>query len=348
MQLHINTPGAYLHVKDQMFEIRLKQEAEVKKHLFAAQKVKSILLGTSAALSTDAVKLAMMHNVDIVFVSYDGHPYGRVWHSKLGSTTKIRKAQLEASLNETGLSWIRQWLAAKVGNQRAFLMELKKHRATQGAFIQAAADKLNGQAQKISLIEGKNVTEVADTFRGLEGTAGRIYFDTLSKLLAKEYQFSGRSYRPATDPFNAFLNYAYGMLYSKVEKALMIAGLDPYVGFMHRDDYNQLSFVFDFIEPYRTHADQVVYRLFSGKHVNQSHTDRITNGFSLNKEGKALLVQRLNTHLEEEKIRHNGRNLTRSHAMQLDAHQLANQLIGNFESKNDNEIITFDPEPQRA
>lgn len=328
MQLHINTRGAYLHIKDQLFEVRIKDEdGQTTKHHFAAQKVKTIILATSAALSTDAVQLAVTHNIDIVFVNYDGRPYGRVWHSKLGSTTKIRKAQLEASLNEKGLHWIKIWLTSKVTNQRDFLIELKKHRAAQGEMIQKAADRLTDQAEKINNLKGENVTQVAETLRGLEGTAGRIYFETLSALLTKAHQFKGRSSRPAVDPFNAFLNYAYGMLYSKTEKALMIAGLDPYVGFMHRDDYNQLSFVFDFIEPYRIHAERVVYRLFSGKLVNKTHTDAITNGFSLNKEGKQLLVQKFNAFFEEEKIRHNNRNLTRAHAMQLDAHQCANTLI---------------------
>jgi CRISPR-associated protein Cas1 len=174
---------------------------------------------------------------------------------------------------------------------------------------------------------GQQVSEIAETLRGLEGTAGRIYFETLSRLLAKEYQFSGRSSRPAQDAFNAFLNYAYGMLYSKVERALIIAGLDPYLGFLHRDDYNQLSFVFDFIEPYRIYADTVVFRLFSAKKVNQSHTDQITNGFSLNQAGKELLVVAFNKYLEEDTIRYRGRNQTRSNGLQMDAHTFANSLI---------------------
>ena len=34
---------------------------------------------------------------------------------------------------------------------------------------------------------------------------------------------------PAKDEFNTLLNYAYGILYSKVEKACIIAGLEPLV-----------------------------------------------------------------------------------------------------------------------
>ena len=145
--------------------------------------------------------------------------------------------------------------------------------------------------------------------------------------MSKTWQFNGRSNRPAKDTFNAFLNYAFGILYSRVEKALIIAGVDPYVGFMHRDDYNQLSFVFDFIEPYRVWAVETVFRLFSGKKVKRSHTDGITNGVSLNKEGKELLVPAFIKFIDETRLRHKGRNLTRSHILQLEAHAFANGLI---------------------
>jgi CRISPR-associated protein Cas1 len=149
----------------------------------------------------------------------------------------------------------------------------------------------------------------------------------LSKVLREPYKFSGRSFRPAKDPFNAFLNYAYGVLYGRVEKALILAGVDPYVGFLHRDDYNFKSMVYDFIEPYRVFADKVVFSLFSGKKVNQSHTDQIANGFQLNKEGKVLLIEQLNKYLEQEKVRYRGRNQTRSNIIQADAHQFAHDLI---------------------
>jgi hypothetical protein len=47
------------------------------------------------------------------------------------------------------------------------------------------------------------------------------------------------------------LNYGYGVLYSLVEKACIYAGLDPFVGFLHTDNYVKKSLVFDLLEPYR-------------------------------------------------------------------------------------------------
>jgi CRISPR-associated protein Cas1 len=54
--------------------------------------------------------------------------------------------------------------------------------------------------------------------RGLEGTAGRPYFEPISFVMPKDYAFSGRSMRPAKDAFNAFLNYAYGFCIAEPKK----------------------------------------------------------------------------------------------------------------------------------
>lgn len=328
MQLHINTYGTYVHVKDEMFEIRKKNDkGEIEKKPYSALKVTSIIMATGTSLSTDAVKLAMIHNVDIVFTEYDGSPIGRVWHSKLGSTTKIRKAQLEASLNVVGVKWTKEWLMSKLDNQLSFVKDLKKHRPQHTDFLNDKISRIEALSVSINTLEAEKVANIADTLRGLEGTAGRLYFETLSFVMPPEYRFKGRSMRPAQDAFNAFLNYAYGILYSKIEKTLIIAGIDPYIGFLHRDDYNQLSMVFDFIEPYRTYADEVVFRLFSGKKINKSHTDALANGLTLNAEGKALLVTAFNKYMDDDPIRYRNRNLVRTHAIQLDAHNFANALI---------------------
>lgn len=328
MQLYLNTYGTYLHIKDQMFEVRIpvKDSQPDKKH-FAASKVSSIILTTSAALSTDAIKLALVNNIDIIFVESDGQPLGRVWHSKLGSTTRIRKCQLEASMNETGVKWTKGWIDEKMTNQLEFIKDLKKHRSGISDFLDDKISRIENLLVSLSQLEAVKISEIAETIRGLEGTAGRLYFETLSYVMPEAYKFTGRSSRPARDPFNAFLNYGYGVLYSRIEKTLIIAGLDPYLGFLHRDDYNQKSMVYDFIEPYRIFIEKAVFRLFSAKKVNKAHTDEITNGFTLNKAGKVLLIEALNNFLDCETSRYKGRNLTRSHAIQLDAHTFANSLI---------------------
>lgn len=284
-------------------------------------------MSKGAALSTDAIALALKHNIDIVIVDHTGHPMGRFWHSKLGSTTKIRKKQLSVSLNSIGLDWIKIWLSQKLENQSDFLNDLKKHRSKQHEFLDEKIEKILEFREKITTTTAENINDIAESLRGWEGSSGRHYFDALSVCMPEAFAFKGRSFRPAKDEFNAMLNYAYGVLYSRVERALMLAGLDPYVGFLHRDDYNTKSLVFDFIEPYRIHADRFVFRLFSGKKINKAYFSEFTGGFSLNEDGKAFFVAPYLEYLDSEKIRYKGRNQTRLNAMQLEAHNFANSLI---------------------
>ena len=328
MQLYINTYGTYVHIKDQMFEIRVKKEDKTwDKHHYSAKKVSSIVLSQGTALSAAAVKLAVTNNIDILFVERDGRPIGRVWHSKLGSTTRIRKEQLVASMNSEGLKAVKEWIGAKMDNEVEFVKKLKKHRKQHAEYLADKIEKMQALNISVSKLEAENTAAVAETIRGLEGTSGRLFFETLSFVLPADYKFNGRSSRPAKDAFNAFLNYSFGILYSKIEKSLIIAGLDPYLGYMHRDDYNQLSFVFDYIEPYRIYATEVVFKLFSGKKVNKAHTDKIANGVRLNKPGKELLIEAYNNFMETDTIRYKGRNQTRNNAIQADAHSYANSLI---------------------
>jgi len=329
MQIHLNTYGTYLHVKDQMFEIKVRQEGGgSKNHHIAAHKVRSVWVGEGIAISSDAVKLAIKNNIDVVYLDWNGMPLGRVWHTKLGSTTLIRKRQLVASMDATAVEFVRQWLSRKVHNQLRFVKDLKKHRAQHAVFLDKKIELMTKLHESINKLEAKRIDEVAEQIRGIEGTAGRLYFETISHIFPKGYQFNGRSFRPAKDPFNAFLNYGYGVLYSRVEKALILAGIDPFLGFLHRDDYNYKSMVYDFIEPFRIFIDKVVFTLFSGKKVKKSHTDDIANGMKLNKEGKELLITALNTYLEEQRVRYKNRNQTRGNIIQLEAHSFANHLIG--------------------
>lgn len=331
MEIFIDTYGSYFHVKDNMFEVITYDGTEQKKIQISPKKITSIVVSKGISLSTDCINLALINNIDIIVLEDDGTPIGRFWHSKLGSTTKIRKAQLIASMNKKSVEYVLKWITRKVNNQIEFLKILKKHRTEKTAYIDEQITAMLLNLEKLIALDANFIKEIAEQVRGYEGTISRYYFETLSNLLNDEYSFNGRSFRPAKDPFNAFLNYAYGVLYSKVEKALILAGIDPYLGFMHRDDYNTLSMVFDFIEQFRIYADEVVFKLFSSKKINKSHTDKIFDAFVLNKEGKKLLMEHYNKFLIDEKVKYNNRNISRVNIIQYEAHSFAQDLLNNIE-----------------
>lgn len=322
MQLVINTYGSYLQKNGDCFKVK----ADDKVFEVSCKKVSSIFISTAAYITTDAIKMAMENNIDIVFIDEFGDPYGRVWHPKLGSTTLIRRRQLEIAETEDGLKLALEWVKTKFNNQIELLKRLRQTRPHRSAEITSYIEKLEKVSNGLSNLSG-TIDEYRSTIMGIEGSGGRIYFEALSSLMPDRFKFDGRSRNPARDEFNALLNYAYGVLYSLVEKACIIAGLDPYVGFIHTDHYNKKSLVFDLIENYRTWADEVVVNLFAGRKVKVEHFDTVPNGFRLNKEGKVMLLTDFNNFMDES-IRYRGRNIKRGNIIQFDCHRLANNLIG--------------------
>ncbi len=206
-----------------------------------------------------------------------------------------------------------------------FLKRLRTTRTQKSAEITGYIEKLENYKQSLNNLTG-TIEEKRGTIMGIEGSGGRSYFECLSFLMPDRYKFDGRSRNPAKDEFNALLNYSYGVLYGKVEKACIIAGLDPYVGIIHTDNYNKKSLVFDLIENFRIWADETVVNLFASRKVKQEHFDKLENGYTLNKEGKAMLIESLTTFLDES-IRYSGRNIKRIDVIQFECHKIANELI---------------------
>lgn len=327
MQLVINTYGAYLRKKNDCFVVLIDdKEQEV-----PMKKVDSILITTSAYVSTDAIKFAVDNNIDIVFLDHFGDPYGRVWHSKLGSTTRIRRKQLEIYNTEEGLNLAKEWIDRKLANQSGLLKKLKQTRPEKEETLAGAMEKIETQRASLKGLKGM-IEDVRQQILGIEGMSSKNYFEALSGIMPEKYRFEGRSRDPAKDEFNCLLNYGYGVLYSKVEKACIIAGLDPYIGFMHVDNYNKKTLVFDLIEMYRTLVDETVVYLFSRRMIKDEFFDQVQGGLTLNKEGKKALIEALNETFEKT-TDFQGRETKNDNIMQLECHRIANKLIGRGDEK---------------
>jgi len=321
MQLVINTFGASIHKSGNLFEIC----ADNNKSLVSPKKVQSILITTGVHLTSDVIEMAVEHNIDILFADKFGNPYGRLWHSKLGSTARIRRSQIELSTRPEGLQFGLQWILRRFEKQIDYMKKLRDRRTRQSAEITNVINLLIRSSDDLKRLDG-NIHDVRNKILGIEGYAGRQYWQLLGGLLPERFQFSERSRNPAKDEFNCLLNYAYGVLYGIVERACIIAGLDPYVGFIHTDNYNKMSLVFDIIEAYRIYAEETVLGLFAARQVTQKLFDPYLNGMTLNADGKKVLLGKYNQYLDEA-IRYSGRNIKRRDIVQFDLHKFAKELI---------------------
>ncbi len=326
MELHLNTYGSFIKKKDDMFEISVDE----KKTKLSPEKISSIVISSAVSITSDAIQLAMDYNIDIVFLDKYGDPYGRVWYPKIGSTVLIRRRQLEMLSDATGLQFIKERISIKIMHQYRFLKRLISKRDCDASIFQTRLTRMQEAANCIMQAEG-NLELLANSFMGWEGGASKNYFGILAELIPEAYPFEGRSSRPAKDAFNAMLNYGYGMLYSKVERALIIAGLDPYLGLLHSDNYNKKSFVFDFIEPYRVLVDEPVFYLFSRHKFVDDFIQPVHKGVLLTTAGKKFLAPALLEHFEGI-IRYHNKNRKRIDMIQTDAHAFANYLISKREA----------------
>lgn len=262
--------------------------------------IKSIQISRGAQITSDAVMLAVENEIDIIFMDKAGKPVARIWSPKYGSISTIRKGQISFTFSKDAVNWIKNIIMHKIENQQALLLMMPANDNITKNKVSRAINRLEDYRTKINTVDGEIVSDVAPALRGWEGVSSKIYFETINLFLPEEYRFEKRSQNPATDIANAMLNYGYGLLYSKIEISLIKAGIDPYIGIMHRDDYNRPVLVYDIIEIYRVWIDYVVFSLLAQHVITDEHYSVHDDGsFWLEALGKRILIQSVNDFLDE-------------------------------------------------
>ena len=322
MELVLNTFGTALNRDNEGFVIATSEG----KQRIPAEGITSIQIGKGAQITSDAVMLAVEREIEVLFMDRSGNVIGRIWSPKYGSVSSIRKGQLNFSLSHEAIVWIKNVIRQKIENQQALLLTMEAKDDFTANRVQTAIRRMEDYRTKIAGIEGEVISDVASTLRGWEGLSSKIYFEALNMFLPEKYRFEKRSQRPATDIVNAFLNYGYGILYGKIEGALIKAGIDPYIGVLHRDDYNRPVLVYDVIELYRVWVDYVVYSLVIQNAVTDEYYSVQPDGsYWLEPLGRRVLIQSLNDYLEET-IEVKGNVRSRQHQIFLYAQNLAQQF----------------------
>lgn len=296
MELILNTYGLSLNRDNEAFVITKKGE----RHRIPVDDVKSIQISRGAQITSDAVMLAIEHEIDVLFMDKGGHPIGRIWSPRYGSISTIRKGQLNFTASHAALEWIKGVIMQKMENQQALILLLQPRDTGLERERKRNIDRIEDYRNKVSNLDGDLVGDIAPILRGWEGQVSRIYFSTIVKYLPEEYQFEQRTQHPAMNVANAFLNYGYGILYGKIEGALIKAGIDPYIGVLHRDDYNRPVLVYDIIELYRIWVDYVVFTLLAQNGITEEcYSIREDGSYWLEPLGRRILIQSFNDYLDE-------------------------------------------------
>lgn len=323
MDLVINTFGVSLSRDNDGFVI--SNHDGVQKVPVAG--IRSIQLSRGAQISSDAVLLAVENEIEIIFMGQSGVPMGRIWSPKYGSVSTIRKGQLTFTFEHDAVVWIKDLISRKIQNQQAMMLMMNTSGSSEmQRVVDKSINRLEDYRKKISALDGEIVSDISSTLRGWEGVSSKIYFDTMNLFLPETYRFESRSQHPAMDVANAMLNYGYGLLYGRIEGALIKAGIDPYVGVMHRDDYNRPVLVYDVIELYRVWIDYVVFSLLCQNVITEEHYSvRGDGSYWLEPLGRRVLIQSVNDYLEEV-IEEKGLQRSRATQIVLYAQNLAQKF----------------------
>ena len=296
MDLVLNTFGTCLTKDNECFMVLHKEG----KQRIPPGDLRSIYISRGAQISSDAVLLAIENEIEVLFMNNSGEPLGRVWSNRYGSISTIRKGQLEFSQTGKAVKWITEVIAAKIENQQALLWTFATMQPEMNDVIQKAVVRLEHYLKKVKDLEGDEVKEIAAQLRGWEGVVSKIYFEQMNCFLPERYRFTERSQHPAMDIVNAMLNYGYGVLYSKIEGSLIRAGIDPYIGILHRDEYRRPVLVYDVIEKYRIWVDYVVWMLVRQNFIGEEYYSINSDGsYWLEGLGRRIIIQSLNDYLSE-------------------------------------------------
>ena len=295
MELLLNTYGVSLNRDNEGFIISTTDG----KQRIPAVGIDSIQISRGAQITSDAVMLAVEREIEVMFMDRTGKPIGRIWSPKYGSISTIRKGQLNFVYSHHAVDWIKEVLLKKIENQQALMLLFNSDGQTE-ATTEKNISRLEDYRSKIRALDGDIVNDIAPKLRGWEGQASRIYFNTINSFLPEQFRFVLRSQHPALDVANAFLNYGYGILYGRIEGALIKAGIDPYIGVLHRDDYNRPVLVYDVIEMYRIWVDYVVYTLLAQDIITEEfYSVREDGSYWLEALGRRVLIQSLNDYMDE-------------------------------------------------
>lgn len=284
MILEISTHGSTLKRNHDLFII---QNVEGRKEI-PAEKVEAIIISSNAFVSTQAIKLCLEKQIQLVIAEWSGKPVGRFWVSTPGKSTEIRRMQYANLESKIGLEISRHIVTTKLKRQKGILTELASNRASPPLELSLAISTINNAIPKINKATNKAM------FLGFEGSCATQYFRAISSCLPKKWSFEQRSQNPAVDGFNSVLNYIYALGYSTVEKIIILSGLDPNAGFYHADSYGKPTLSYDVIEISRPAMDKTAISLFTKKRAKERWFD-IQNvekrlGVYLSKEARHIII----------------------------------------------------------
>jgi CRISPR-associated protein Cas1 len=278
--LYVTTPDAYLALDGENIVIRGGDETLLRVPLHNLESIVTFgYMGASPALMGACAE----RGISLCFLTANGRFLADISGLERGNVT-LRRTQYRVADDEPqSVGIARNMLTGKLHNSRWVLERAVRDHApvldtervkTAARYIADAALQLRG-------------AESPGALRGIEGEAATRYFSVFDELILHskdKFYFKTRNRRPPTDRVNAMLSFAYTLLANDIAAALRSAGLDPFVGFLHRDRPGRRSLALDMMEELRSVlADRFV--------LTQINTRQMSADDFLQKESGAVIMR---------------------------------------------------------
>lgn len=276
--VHLATPGSRASIRSGRLRV---DKAGEDLGTVPIERVLALVVHGNVDVSSGLLRELLWRRVPVVWCSGVGRVIG--WASSAsGPNGGPRARQHVASVNGR-LDLAREFIAAKIGNQATLL---RRH-GNAAPTVRLLRDLQRRASCATSLVE----------LFGIEGDAAARYFDQFETMLTEttrvreEISFDGRTRRPARDPVNAALNYAYGLLIADVIRAVVACGLDPHAGFLHSSERNKPALALDLCEEFRAPiADSVVIGAFNNGELKAHSFSHVTGSSRLRDAGRIALI----------------------------------------------------------
>lgn len=242
----------------------------------------SVVVFGAIAVSPALIGACAAAGIALVLLDRNGRFQARV-EGPISGNVLLRRAQYRASGVPDDI--VRSLVVGKISNQRAVLMRaLRDHGGEMEADVRDAIGIVVERLAQI-MRRAELAADDVDRLRGSEGEAANLYFSVFDHLIRTPdpaMRWTGRSRRPPLDPVNALLSFLYTLLTHDCRSACEAVGLDPSVGFLHRDRPGRPSLALDLMEELRpVLVDRLVLSLINRRQLRAGDFERQDGGAAL-------------------------------------------------------------------